>query len=256
MAYDVTVLGASGTYPGPGAACSGYLFRSGTTNLWVDAGPGTFANLQRHVDPAEVNAILLSHTHLDHATDIYPFSYWKRYGPGASAPKFEVFAPPGAGEYLGRLGARQGDPGGDPEFGGHLAFREITDTLIQEIGDFELRFCRTRHPVETYAMRITTGSLTVAYTADTGPNAALTNFVWGANLLIAEASFQQASRETADLHMSAGEAGEMAARACVSQLALTHLLPGLDPAISLEQAGREFRGEIVVASDNQRLIVY
>jgi ribonuclease BN (tRNA processing enzyme) len=56
--------------------------------------------------------------------------------------------------------------------------------------------------------------------------------------------------------MSAGEAGEMAARACVSQLALTHLLPGLDPAVSAAQAGREFRGEVVVTSDNLRLIVY
>lgn len=249
MAFDVIVLGGSGTYPAPGAACSGYLFRSGGTTLWVDAGPGTFANLQRHIDPGEISAILLSHTHLDHVTDLFPYSYWKRYGPGASAPPVEVFAPSGAAEQLGALG-------GGADFGGHLTFRSIGGDVIQEIGDFELRFCRTRHPVETYALRATAGSLTVAYTADTGPSQGVTHFVWGANLLIAEASLARESPETAEVHMSAAQAGEMAARACVSQLALTHLVPGLDPAASRQRAGQEFRGEIVVTSDNLRLIVY
>ena len=42
----------SGTYAGPGGACSGYLVRGGDTSVWVDTGPGTLANLQRHVDLA------------------------------------------------------------------------------------------------------------------------------------------------------------------------------------------------------------
>jgi hypothetical protein len=78
--------------------------------------------------------------------------------------------------------------------------------------DFELRFCRTRHPVETYAIRALANAQTVVYTADTGPSRPVTDFAWGANLLIAEASFQQSSKETADLHMSAQEAGQMAAQ--------------------------------------------
>jgi ribonuclease BN (tRNA processing enzyme) len=84
----------------------------------------------------------------------------------------------------------------------------------------------------------------------------VTDFAWGANLLIAEASFQQSSKETADLHMSAQEAGQMAAQAQVTQLALTHLVPGLDPNVSIEQARREYRGEIHVACDDLRLLVY
>jgi ribonuclease BN (tRNA processing enzyme) len=252
MGYEVIVLGGSGTFPAPDAACSGYLLRSGTTNLWVDAGPGTFANLQRHIDPAEITAILISHLHLDHVTDLYPFSYWKRYGPGAAAPPLDVYAPAGAGAHLGRVLG----PDGDPTFGGHLNFKPVDESLILEVGDFEARFCRTRHPVETYAMRLTSTASTVAYTADTGPSPSVTTFAWGANLLIAEATLQASSRETADVHMSAAEAGDMAARACVSQLALTHLVPGLDPAVSREQAAREFRGEILVTSDNLRMVVY
>jgi ribonuclease BN (tRNA processing enzyme) len=84
----------------------------------------------------------------------------------------------------------------------------------------------------------------------------VTDFAWGANLLIAEASNQQASKETAGLHMSAREAGEMAAQAQVTQLALTHIVPGLDPKVSIKQAAQEYRGEIHATSDNLRLMVY
>lgn len=255
MATELIVLGGSGTFPGPGAACSGYLFKSGKTNLWVDCGPGSFANLQRHVKISELGGIVLSHLHLDHVVDIYPFLYALRFAPGAEGPKgFPVYAPAGAAEFLGRLAGEE--EGGDPTFGGYLKFHEINETIIPMVGDIELRFCRTRHPIETYAIRITANAQAVGYTADTGPSPAVTNFIWGSNLLVAEASLQEATRHSADLHMSAAQAGEMATNGCCSQLLLTHLIPGLDPAVSIAQAQREFRGEILAASDNLRIFVY
>ena len=52
---DLTVLGCSGSYGAPaGGACSGYLVRAGDANIWMDCGNGTFANLQQHIDPAEL----------------------------------------------------------------------------------------------------------------------------------------------------------------------------------------------------------
>jgi len=56
--------------------------------------------------------------------------------------------------------------------------------------------------------------------------------------------------------MTAQEAGQMAAQAQVTQLALTHIVPGLDPKVSIEQAAREYRGEIHATSDNLRIVVY
>ena len=53
MSLSVTVLGCSGTFASAGGACSGYLVRSDATTIWLDCGPGTLGNLQRHVDLAE-----------------------------------------------------------------------------------------------------------------------------------------------------------------------------------------------------------
>ena len=47
---ELTVLGCSGSFGGAGgAACSGYLLRSGDTSVWVDCGNGTFGHLQDHL---------------------------------------------------------------------------------------------------------------------------------------------------------------------------------------------------------------
>ena len=67
---SVTVLGCCGSYPGAGGACSGYLVDDGTTRLWLDAGSGTLANLQRHCALDDVDALVLSHEHPDHWADV------------------------------------------------------------------------------------------------------------------------------------------------------------------------------------------
>ena len=54
MGLKLTVLGCSGSYPGPGGAASGYLIEGDGTRIWLDAGSGTLANLQRHVDARRV----------------------------------------------------------------------------------------------------------------------------------------------------------------------------------------------------------
>ena len=89
----LTVLGCDGSYPGPGGAASGYLVEDGTTSLWLDAGTGTFANLQRLGDPGSVDALVLSHEHPDHWSDLESFAAWRlRTGPRPPVP---VYAPPG-----------------------------------------------------------------------------------------------------------------------------------------------------------------
>src|SRR5450631_2086953 len=76
----LTVLGCDGSWPGPGGGGSGYLVRVGSTVLVLDAGPGTFAVLQTLLDPSEVDAVVISHHHPDHWTDLYSMDAQAHFG--------------------------------------------------------------------------------------------------------------------------------------------------------------------------------
>ena len=78
----LTVLGCDGSWPGPGGAGSGYLVRAAGTSILLDAGPGTFAQLQQHADPGDITAVILTHVHPDHWTDLESFATWAGFGPG------------------------------------------------------------------------------------------------------------------------------------------------------------------------------
>ena len=87
----LTVLGCDGSWPGPGGAASGYLVRVGGTCLVLDAGPGTFAVLQTLVDPSEIDAVVISHHHPDHWTDLFAMDTQARFGGRRGA--LAVYAP-------------------------------------------------------------------------------------------------------------------------------------------------------------------
>ena len=84
------MLGTSGTWPPAGGATCGYLVSHDGTHLWVDAGTGTFANLQEHIAIADMSAILITHGHPDHFVDMLPCFYARHYGgfgePGIPRP--------------------------------------------------------------------------------------------------------------------------------------------------------------------------
>lgn len=245
--FEVVVLGASGTYPRPGGACSGFLLRCGDYAMVIDAGSGTFGNLQTHTDYRQLQAVILSHLHLDHILDLYSMYYALRYSPDSTGPEgLEVYAPAGAEAHLQQLVSPTAADG----FAGYFDFKTIRSGDRLGIVPFVCQFKRSNHPVETLAMRIEVNARSLVYTADTGWSDGLVSFARGANLLIAEASLQEPSASARDVHMTAEEAGRLAHQAAVDRLVLTHIVPGLDPAVSVEQAGRQFGGSITAATDN------
>ena len=76
----LTVLGAQGTWPGPGGECCGYLVSHDGFHLWMDAGTGTFSRLQEQVPVGDVGSVLISHGHADHFIDMIPAFYARHYG--------------------------------------------------------------------------------------------------------------------------------------------------------------------------------
>ena len=91
----LTVLGCSGSGPGPTAPASGYLITAGDTRVLLDLGNGSFGVLQRHIDPWLLDAVVLSHLHADHCADMANLVVHRRYHPlrPAAVAPLPVFGP-------------------------------------------------------------------------------------------------------------------------------------------------------------------
>ena len=105
----LTVVGCSGSGPGPESPASCYLVEQDGFRLVLDLGNGSFGALQGVVDPASVDAVFLSHLHADHCLDVAPFVVWHRYSGRARAGLVPLYAPVGAERRL----AMAYDLGGD-----------------------------------------------------------------------------------------------------------------------------------------------
>ena len=90
---QLTVLGCSPASTNPGGASSSYLVEDGQTRLLLDCGSGSFGRLIQYLDPATVDAIVISHMHADHTLDLIPYRYALSFAGGAP-PKPALYLPP------------------------------------------------------------------------------------------------------------------------------------------------------------------
>lgn len=232
---NLTVLGCSGSYPGPGMACSGYLVRTDRTTIWLDAGSGTMANLQRHVSIADVDAVVLTHAHVDHWSDVRSLAVAAQYY--LKRPKVPVYGP---GDLMGFLRRTEK----------HLEPNKVSDGDELSIGDLNLKFSATTHSVPTVAVRLDGGGRSLAYSSDTGPEWELSALGTDFDLALVEATYL-ADAEGSAPHLSARQAGETAKRAGARRLLVTHIAPVVDREAARTEAAAAYGGAVEVAAENQ-----
>ncbi len=234
---ELTVLGCSGSYGAPvGGACSGYVVRAGSAVIWMDCGNGTFANLQQHVNPEEITAVVISHAHADHCVDIYGLHVLYKYGLERNC--LPVYAPEGVEKTLEGLVGEWTDT---------FDWNLIADGDHVEVSGVAMKFARTDHPVPTVAVDIAHAEKRLVYTADTGPGWSVEAFAPGADLVLSEATYQHDDIR-APIHLSARQAGEAARAARARRLMLTHLWPTLDPVASVEEGSDAFGHAVTLAA--------
>jgi len=239
---QLTVIGCSGSFPGPDSPASCYLLEAEGFRLVMDMGNGALGVLQRHTELFGIDAICVSHLHVDHCIDLS--SYWvaRRYAPDGSRPPIAVYGPRGTAE---RMAGFCGE-----DVASVRARFEIHDLDPQsrEIGPFRITADRMNHPVETFGFRVEHAGWKLAYSADTGETEAVVRLAQDADVLLSEASFQDSKKNPPDLHLTARQAGEYAARAGAGQLVLTHLVPWYDRGRSLAEAAESYSGPLSAAT--------
>lgn len=218
----LTVLGCNGPYPEAGGACSGYLVKAGNTRILLECGSGSLAFLTALTEPEKIDAIVLSHLHYDHMSDILPLSF--RYAMAGKTLK--VYAP-SAPENVRKLLDCPAFEWCDIAKGG-------------QIGEVKFTAAPVRHPVPSYAVRFAHEGKVLCYSGDTNTCDNLALFVRDADLFLCDACFTDAMWNENLPHLSAGKAAEISRVAGVKRLMLTHFRPDIAKETLLKDAEKVF----------------
>ena len=209
-------------------------------NVWLDAGPGTLANLQRHIDLDELDGIVLSHAHPDHWVDLLPFHNVVRYIRTRSG--LPVWSPRKILDLTQAVNGKIGDA---------LDWRVVDATSIVEVGALRVSFSRTDHGPETLAVRFDDEEgRSIGYSADTGPGWSLSELGSSLDLALCEATIP-IEHERRVQHLSGRQAGLSAKKAGVRRLVLTPIQPGVDADQHQADAEIAFGGPVERAETNQ-----
>jgi ribonuclease BN (tRNA processing enzyme) len=239
----LTVLGSSGTNPGPSRVCASYLVEHDGYRLLLDCGNGSLSNLMKVTDVAAVDQMLLSHLHPDHFADLYGLYYALRFHP--SGPRrVPMLAPAGAEAFITQL-----LPAGTV-FGEHLPTTTAAAGQRLELGPLSVELFAAAHPVETLAPRITADGRTLAYSGDSGYTDALIDCARGADAFLCDSTWLGRDGLYPEaLHMTGAQAGRLAAVAGAARLLCTHIYPTNDPEAVVAEARENFSGEVFAARD-------
>lgn len=238
----LTVAGCAGSFPSATAPASSYLVEHEGHRIVLDMGNGSLGALQKYADIYAIDAVFLSHLHVDHAIDLCSYYVARKYHPDGPHARIPVFGPTGTGERLSAAYGLAPNPGMSGEF--TFIRHEPQPT---QIGPFTVTTTRVAHPVEAYALRVEADGSSLVFSGDTGPTDALVDLAFGSDLALFEASYMQRPDNPAGLHMTGAEAAEHAKRAGVPRLMLTHLVSWNDNDQVIADAAAQYDGELLVA---------
>jgi ribonuclease BN (tRNA processing enzyme) len=224
MEVKLTVVGCSPAWPNPGGAQSGYVVEDAGARVLLDCGPGVLARLREGERPwPRIDAIAITHFHLDHWGDLVPWVWGAKFGPAAELPAPELWLPPGGRRLLSELGGRLGQP---EMFEQAFDVREYEDGTPFAAAGIDVVAVRVLHyQLEAYGFRVSSNGTVVAYSGDSGPSDALTELARDADLFVCEATLldgTEAREGEPRGHLSPSEAASAARAAGAKRLLLTH----------------------------------
>lgn len=245
----LTIVGCSGSFAGPASPASSYLVTADdgerTWRIVLDLGNGALGALQRHIDLASIDALLLSHLHPDHCMDVTGLYVTRKYRPGGGVPgRLPVYGPAGTADRLAAAYEGIDSAGMSRE----LDFRRVSDGVPVHLGPFVVTPRRVNHPVEAYGFRVEANGRVLAYTGDTDSCDALSPLMRDADLVLADSAFVDGRDTTPDIHLSGSRAAQAALDAGgVRRLMLTHIPAWNEPEVCRAEAAAVWPGDVELA---------
>ncbi|WP_182113460.1 MBL fold metallo-hydrolase [Actinotalea sp. JY-7876] len=258
----LTVVGCSGSFPGPDAAASCYLVQADdvagrTWSVLLDLGSGALGPLQRHLDPSDLDAVALSHLHPDHMADLCGLYVYRKYHPDRHHPVSGVRPEPSRLAVHGPVGTERRleqaygtEPGESLQ--DQLDVREWVPGTPVDVGPLRLTPVAVRHPVPAFGVRVSgpaeddpARTVVLAYTGDTDACEGVVALAADADVLLSEAAFVEGRDDAVTgIHLTGRRAGQVATDARARRLLLTHLPSWNEKDVALAEARGTYAGPV------------
>jgi len=238
------VIGAGPAYTDrPGATGASYLLRLGDASVLLDLGQGSFVRLAATLDPATLDAIVISHLHPDHFIDLVPLRHYLRWE--QPRRRVRVIGPAGLDE---RLDALHDEPGFTAA---SLDVEPVTEGTLR-VAAFEIQAARVTHTASSFGFRVAatgsdgaTGSGPgLVYSGDCGRAEDLDVLARPGDTLLCEVSFGPGPVVPGAEHLDGPDVGALATRVGAARVLLTHLQMDFDRNATIESVRARFDGPV------------
>jgi len=250
----LVVLGSGTALPHPQRASSSHWLDTGNGSLLLDiSADAPHRMAQEQLDWANLNAIWISHFHLDHFGGLAPFLFATRNAPQTQKRQkpLSIYGPRGFTKLLTAIDESNNYRLLEQPF--QVELIEIEPSVPFEIfPDLTATAFSTPHTPESLAIRLQhkSGSVMV-YTSDTGYSDELAEFAQGATLLLMECSFYK--NKPVQKHLELSDAMKLVWKSQPRTLVLTHFYFEWDGIDLATEALKHWAGKTVEAVDGLRL---
>jgi len=253
----LVVLGSGTSVPHPRRASSAFWLETSGGSLLLDCSADAPHRMaQENLDWINLDAIWISHLHLDHCAGLAPLLFGIKWTPGINRRQkpLKIFGCEGITKLLKAIDESSNYKLFEQPF--PLEFHEFAPTeeprQVEMLVGLSAQILSTPHRHESLAIRLTDANgTTLVYTSDTGYAESLAEFARGVDLLILECSFYR-DKPTVK-HLELADAMRIAKLAGPQRLLLTHLYSVWDEVDLETEAKKLWAGETIGAYDGLRL---
>ncbi len=246
----LTILGSGTCAATKRRSMAGYSLQAGGQHVLLDIGDGVLRRmLEAGLDYRNVDAIFITHFHIDHIADFLPFLWAIRYTPDyhRDVPLY-LFGPPGTQTWYRHLSRAFGDWLLELPF--PVEIREVEKTTWEWQG-FRISTLPMHHVEPANGYRFEFAQTAFVYTGDTGYHENVIRLAQKADWLLIECSFPD-KEEAIETHMTPSRVANIAAQAAVKNVILTHMYPECEKVDLVAACKKTFSGHVFRAEDLQQ----